>query len=240
MTVEKTAMILAAGKGERLKPLTNTLAKPLVQAGGKALILWQMERLKKAGFNHLVINVAYLPFQIKNFIQNSSEILNLNFKSILFSDENPALETAGGIKKALHLIEKTAKNLPFLVVNADVYTEFNYFHFFEKYKNIKKNEGVIVLNKNPKHHLQGDFSLNKNNFVILKNKQTFTYTGIGIFKKDFFNVVPENKPYPLKPVLENAILNQHLKGEKNTSFWLDVGTLERLKELELYLKKNCI
>lgn len=234
----KTAMILAAGRGERLRPLTDSVPKPLVKAGGKPLILWQMERLAKAGFRHLVINVAYLAEQIQDFVKTSPDVLNLDFKSILFSIEKEALETAGGIKTALPLIQKTAGTLPFLVTNADIYTEFDYLNFYNKYKYLKNNQAVILMVDNPSHNKNGDFSILNNEIHFVSDENSFTYSGTGIFTADFFKNIQENEIFKLKPLLEKAILEKRLLGEKTAHFWLDVGNMERLKALKKYLTQN--
>ena len=234
----KTAMILAAGRGERLRPLTDSVPKPLVKAGGKPLILWQMERLAKAGFRHLVINVAYLAEQIQDFVKTSPDVLNLGFKSILFSIEKEALETAGGIKTALSLIQKTAGTLPFLVTNADIYAEFDYLNFYNKYKYLKNNQAVILMVDNPSHNKNGDFSILNNEIHFVSDENSFTYSGTGIFTADFFKNIQKNEIFKLKPLLEKAILEKRLLGEKTAHFWLDVGNMERLKALKKYLTQN--
>lgn len=235
---EKTAMILAAGRGERLRPLTDSTPKPLVVAGGKPLILWQMERLALAGFRHLVINIAYLGAQIVDFVKKSPDVLRLNFKSILFSVEKEALETAGGIKTALPLIQKTAGDLPFLITNADIYAEFDYLKFYETYKNLKNNQAAILLVNNPQHNKNGDFSLCNNKICLVLKDNTLTYSGTGIFTADFFKDIKENEIYKLKPLLDSAILENRLFGEKTTHYWLDVGNIVRLNELKKYLIKK--
>ncbi len=232
-------MILAAGRGERLKPLTDTCPKPLIKAQGKPLIVRQIEKLAAAGFQHLVINTAYLGEQIEKTLGNGKLFQPLGIRRILYSKEETALETGGGIVKALPLIQQSAQDQPFLVVNADVYTELDYFSFFEKYKTIPPNFAAILLNENPPHHLKGDFSLNEQGFVLPPQHKTYTYTGIGVFTADFFKNAPPTPSFPLKPLLENAISSQKLLGEKNTAYWLDVGSPARLQELDFYLKKSC-
>ena len=232
-----TAMILAAGRGERLRPLTDTIPKPLIEAGGKPLILWQMERLAAAGFRHLVINVAYLGEQIQHFVETSNAVQKLNFKSIEISFEKNALETAGGIKTALPLIQKTSGDLPFLVTNADIYAEFDYLKFYEKYKGLKNNHAALLFVQNPPHNLKGDFSLNENRVDFISNN-SLTYSGTGIFTADFFKEIKENEIMKLKPLLEKAILERRLFGEKSDNFWLDVGNIERLNQLKNHLTKN--
>ena len=236
--IGKTAMILAAGRGERMRPITDSIPKPLVSAGGKPLILWQMERLASAGFRHLVINVAYLGAQIVDFVKNSPEVSRLNFKSILFSVEEKGLETAGGIKTALPLIQKSAGDSPFLITNADIYTEFDYLKFYEKYKHLKNNQAAILMVENPPHNTKGDFSLLNNQIGFVLKDNALTYSGTGMFTADFFKTIKANEVCKLKPLLDSAILENRLFGEKTADFWLDVGNIARLEELKKHLTKN--
>lgn len=212
-----TAMILAAGLGSRMRPLTNNKPKPLLEVGGKALIVWHIERLKEAGFLDIVINVAYLGDQIINYLGDGSRF----GVKIVFSDEQGegALETAGGIVKALPHLSET-----FLVVNGDVWTDYDFrldFHLDEAIL------AHLILVPNPKHHTEGDF--------VLSGTQTkYTFSGIGYYNKGLFSKLSYGKA-PLAPLLFDAIENRQLSTELHEGQWYDIGTPERLHALNTIL-----
>jgi MurNAc alpha-1-phosphate uridylyltransferase len=215
-----TAMILAAGLGNRMRPLTDHKPKPLLEVGGKPLILWHVEQLKKAGFQKIVINVAYLGQQIIDYLGDGSKY-GVN---IIFSDEREegALETAGGIVKALPLLTET-----FLVVNGDVWTDYKYINNFE----LKKNTLVhLVLVKNPKHNLKGDFFLSG-------KEEKYTFSGIGYYSKDLFASIDYAK-LPLAPLLFEAANNNKLRTEYFDGRWYDIGTPQRLNWLNSVLNNK--
>ena len=224
------ALIFAAGRGERLKPLTNHTPKPLVQVHGKPLIQYHIEALLKAGITDLVINVSWLKEQIINFV---SELCSLNqFKSInvQFSIEaDYPLETGGGMLKALPLIGDE----PFVVVNADVFTDFN----FGQIGNLGPNQLVkLILVNNPDHNSDGDFSL-LNDRLILKSTQTdnYTYAGIGLYHPKLLAKPLNNQAFPeifsVVPHIKAAIKTQQAGAQLHIGQWHDVGTLERLRNL---------
>jgi len=215
-----TAMILAAGLGSRMRPLTNHTPKPLLEVGGKPLIVWHIENLRKAGFQKIVINVAYLGQQIIDYLGDGSKY-GVN---IVFSDEQEegALETAGGIIKALPLLSET-----FLVVNGDIWTDYSYVN------NFKLKEGILahlVLVKNPEHNLKGDF-------YLTKTEEKYTFSGIGYYSKVLFDGIGHGK-LPLPPLLFQAEDNNSLKTEYFEGTWYDIGTPQRLKILDEVLKTN--
>jgi MurNAc alpha-1-phosphate uridylyltransferase len=215
-----TAMILAAGLGNRMRPLTDHKPKPLLEVGGKPLILWHVEQLKKAGFQKIVINVAYLGQQIIDYLGDGSKY-GVN---IIFSDEREegALETAGGIVKALPLLTET-----FLVVNGDVWTDYKYINNFE----LKKNTLVhLVLVKNPKHNLKGDFFLSG-------KEEKYTFSGIGYYSKALFANIDYAK-LPLAPLLFEAANNNKLRTEYFDGRWYDIGTPQRLNWLNSVLNNK--
>ncbi|MDD2744363.1 MAG: nucleotidyltransferase family protein, partial [Rhodocyclaceae bacterium] len=201
------AFILAAGRGERMRPLTDHTPKPLLVAGGKPLIVWHLERLAAAGFKEIVINHAHLGSQIEQTLGDGSQ-WGLH---IQYSPEPPgALETAGGIATALPLLG----NEPFLVVNGDVYCDINFSHF----STLTVTNAHLVMVENPAHHTGGDFSLLPSppsgggaggegfQQVIYANaKQTFTYAGIGVFSPSFFADVKPGTIMKLRPLLDDAI-----------------------------------
>ena len=218
------AMILAAGLGSRMRPLTNNRPKPLLEVGGKPLIVWHIEALKKAGFEDIVINVAYLGEQIINYLGDGSQY----GVKIFFSDEQHegALETAGGIVKALPLLSET-----FLVVNGDVWTDYTYLSDFKLDKD--KLAHLIVVD-NPEHNLEGDF-------ILSGSEQRYTFSGIGYYSKRFFNKLAINKAIkeaPLAPLLFEAENSFTLTTQYHAGHWYDIGTPERLEQLDKLLKSN--
>ena len=214
------AMILAAGLGTRMRPLTNNTPKPLLEVGGKPLIVWHIENLREAGFRDIVINVAYLGQKIIDYLGNGSRYgVNL-----YFSDEQAegALETAGGIVKALPLLSET-----FLVVNGDVWSDFTYDKNFK----LSANQWAhLVLIDNPQHNLKGDFFLNG-------TKKKYTFSGIGYYSKKMFADLTYGKQ-GLAPLLFNAIEEQKLSTEHYAGAWHDIGTPERLDELNSVLLRH--
>ena len=205
-----TAMILAAGLGTRMRPLTNHTPKPLLEVRGKPLIVWHIERLKLAGFTTIVINVAYLGYKIIEYLGDGSKY----GVTIIFSDEQNegALETAGGIVKALEHLSET-----FLVVNGDIWTDFSYNPNF-----ILSDELLahLVLIDNPKHNPDGDF-------LLTNTKQKYTFSGIAYYSKKMFNGLDYGKQ-SLVPLLFEAVDNQRLTTEYYEGEWHDIGTPERL------------
>lgn len=217
---EMTAMILAAGLGNRMRPLTNTKPKPLLEVGRKPLIVWHIEQLKKAGFLNIVINVAYLGQQIIDYLGDGSKY----GVKIVFSDEQDegALETAGGIIKALPLLTET-----FLVVNGDVWTDYSYVNTFEL---AAGNLAHLVLVKNPNHNLNGDF-------FLTGTEEKYTFSGIGYYSKALFEGIKYGK-LPLAPLLFNVADTNKLRTEYFEGKWHDIGTPERLEKLNEMLKAN--
>lgn len=219
------AFILAAGRGERMRPLTDHTPKPLLVAGGKPLIVWHLERLAAAGFKEIVINHAHLGSLIEQTLGNGSPW----GLQIQYSAEPPgALETAGGIANALQLMG----DKPFLVVNGDVYCDMN----FNRLSALTVTNAHLVMVENPAHHTGGDFSLDNNRVVIANGEQTFTYTGIGVFSPSFFAGVKPGTIMKLRPLLDAAIAVGTLTGERFAGRWVDVGTPQRLAELDQELK----
>ncbi|CAA6815494.1 MAG: Glucose-1-phosphate thymidylyltransferase (EC [uncultured Sulfurovum sp.] len=215
-----TAMILAAGLGSRMRPLTNNTPKPLLEIGGKPLIVWHIEQLEEAGFTDIVINVAYLGQQIIQYLGDGSKF-GVN---ILFSDEQNegALETAGGIVKALDKLSDT-----FLVVNGDVWTDYNYCNNFEL---SEEKLAHLVLVKNPEHNLKGDF-------LLTGTDEKYTFSGIAYYSKRLFMPLSYGKA-PLAPLLFDAVVKNKVITEYHDGSWHDIGTPERLELLDNILKNN--
>ncbi|MCW8830351.1 MAG: nucleotidyltransferase family protein [Gammaproteobacteria bacterium] len=213
------AMILAAGRGERLRPLTDHTPKPLLKVDDKSLIEYHLYRLAQAGIKDVVINTAWLGAQIQQTLGNG-EKYNL---TIHYSDEgNQALETAGGIIRALPLLGDE----PFLIINGDIYTDYD----FKPLTELKLNsEAHLVMVKNPDHNHQGDFAL-ENNQIKNNSEPLYTYSGIGIYTKEFFAGIAEGV-VALAPILKEKIEQKKVSGELHTGAWTDVGTKERLQQL---------
>ncbi|MFZ2266840.1 MAG: nucleotidyltransferase family protein [Azonexus sp.] len=219
------AFILAAGRGERMRPLTDHTPKPLLEAGGKPLIVWHLERLAAAGFRDIVINHAHLGAQIEEALGDGSR-WGLHIE---YSAEPPgALETAGGIATALPLLGNEA----FLVVNGDVYCEWD----FKQARQLTSRCAHLVMVANPAHHSGGDFSLDGERVVYAQGAQTFTYAGIGVFSPAFFAGVKPGTVMKLRPLLDAAIAAGTLSGERYDGRWVDVGTPQRLAELDTELR----
>ncbi len=213
------AMILAAGRGERMRPLTDTLPKPLLEVRGKALIVWHIEKLARNGFKEIVINLAHLGYKIP-------EVLGDGAKwgvKILYSDEQNegALESAGGIKKALALLGDE----PFLVVNGDVFCDYEFDADFD----LQGKMAHLILVPNPEHNPSGDFGLEKSD-VLNSAKKMLTFSGISYYNPKLFKSIPLQKS-PLAPLLREAIAKHEVSGELFTRMWHDVGTPKRLKEI---------
>ena len=222
------AFILAAGRGERMRPLTDHTPKPLLLAGGKPLIVWHLERLAAAGFREIVINHAHLGEQIEAALGDGAQ-WGLNIR---YSPEPPgALETAGGIATALQLLG----DQPFLVVNGDVYCDFDFRRFARSTAGNQPTVAHLVMVDNPAHHSGGDFSLDGQRVIYANGEQTLTYAGIGVFSPAFFAGVKSGTVMKLRPLLDAAIAAGTLTGERFTGRWVDVGTPQRLHELDQIL-----
>lgn len=227
-------MILAAGRGERMRPLTDHTPKPLLKVGGKPLIVWHLERLAKAGFKEIVINHAHLGGQIEAALGNGSQWA----LSIRYSSEKNALETAGGIANALPLLGDE----PFLVVNGDTFTDVD----FAQLKLHPNNLAHLVLVDNPPQHSNGDFAIeinepqssdvNANDIKVgpLKNhgSQMLTFSGVGVYHPDLFAGIVQGEPAKLAPLLRWAISEGKATAEHYQGVWHDIGTPERLISLE--------
>ena len=218
------AMILAAGRGERMGNLTQNCPKPLLKVRGKCLIDWHLIKLCEAGFQDVVINVAYLSKQIIDFVGDGSN-WGLN---ISISEEIEALETAGGIKKAI----KHLGSEPFVVINADIFSDYNY-------KNLKnrslenKKMGHLVLVNNPEHNPKGDFGIMDDGILTMNSESSLTFSGIAIYDPKFFSELVEGNKIKLAPILEIAINKKCIQGELFDGLWSDIGTPERLNMINL-------
>jgi len=216
------AMILAAGRGERMRPLTDESPKPLLEVNGKPLIEYHIESLARGGIRDIVINLAWLGEQIRDWVGEGSKY-GIN---ISYSEEDPeALETGGGIFRALPLLGDE----PFWLVNGDVFCAYDY----AERSLVDGMLGHLMMVPNPRHHPKGDFSL-ANGKVIARTEQSLTYSGIALLHPDLFAGCTDGK-FPLAPLLNKAIEQNALSGERFDGHWTDVGTPERLAELNRLL-----
>lgn len=221
------AMILAAGRGERMRPLTDSCPKPLLDAGGKPLIVWHLERLARAGIRDAVINISHLGERIVERLGDGARFgLRLHY-----SRERERLETAGGIANALELLGRA----PFLLVNADVYCECD----FARLMNIQLGDRLahLVLVPNPSHRSKGDFSLADGRLGDAAEPR-YTYAGVAVVAPKLVQSVNRGEKAPLAPLLYDAAARGLLGGEVYGGLWQDVGTMERLAELERFLNER--
>ena len=216
------AMILAAGRGERMRPLTDHIPKPLLKVGCKSLIVWHLERLAKAGFKEVVINYAHLGEQIEQALGDGS-VWGLN---VQYSPETSALETAGGIANALPLLG----DAPFLVVNGDVFTEID----FGALQLVSPNLAHLVMVDNPPQHPDGDFVVDSGK-VTNQGNHKLTFSGIGIYHPALFVDVERGQAAKLAPLLRSAMIKGLVTGEHYQGIWHDIGTPERLSFLDKQL-----
>lgn len=227
------AMIFAAGRGERMRPLTDTCPKPLLKVRGRPLIVWHILNLVRAGITDMVINHAHLGQMIEDALGDGSQF----GARIVYSAEGTALETAGGIAKARHLLG----DQPFLALAADIYCP----HFdFEQVKDAlldhdlwgnphpadKRDAAWLYLVKNPAHHPHGDFALN--NFAIAnEGEPRYTFSGIGVYRPSMFDTVAPGESAKLAPILREYAARGQVGGEVYLGDWTDVGTIGRLEQL---------
>lgn len=229
------AMILAAGRGERMRPLTDTLPKPLIPVAGKPLIQWHIEKLAAAGITEIVINHAWLGARIVETLQDGRQ-WGVN---IQYSVETTALETAGGIAKALPLLGPA----PFLVMNGDIWCDWNPLQALQVAQQLSQSsrQAWLLLVPNPTHHPAGDFGLTADGRVTDHETRTnttaptFTFSGIGLYKPSLFEEIATHQPAKLAPLLRKSITRQEVEGCLHLGKWVDVGTPERLHTLECIL-----
>ena len=217
------AMLLAAGRGERLRPLTDDLPKPLVQANGRALIEYHLENLHRCGIKEVVINTCWKGDKLVEHLGDGRRY----GVAISYRHESTALETAGGVANALDLLGEQ----PFLLISADIWCDVNLTTLI---KSRGKLPAHIMLVNNPEHHPDGDFSL-QGDFVIPRTTDSYTYSGAGIYSPDLFKDLPTG-PVPLLTVLTTAIARKQITGHIYEGPWFDIGTMNRLAALNKFLK----
>ena len=222
------AMLLAAGRGERMRPLTDHTPKPLLEVGGKPLIVWHIEKLARAGISELVINHAHLGGQIEAALGDGSQFGT----NIQYSAEITALETAGGIANALHLLG----DAPFAVINTDIYCDYDFAQLSIHAAALSKNGDLahLVLVSNPEQHPKGDFGLQDGR--VIDAAPSLTFSGIGIYKPELFRHIPRGTIAPLAPLLRAQIALGTVSGEHYSGRWADVGTPQRLQQLDNVLR----
>ncbi len=231
-------MLLAAGRGERMRPLTDHKPKPLLEVGGKALIVWHIERLVQAGIRELVVNHAHLGAQIEEALGDGGRF----GAQIRYSPEASALETAGGIANALPLLGDG----PFAVINGDIYCDYDFARLPERAAAMQSNGDAahLVLVDNPPHHPNGDFPLHNGRLVPLPSPAggrgaggeglttKLTFSGIGLYQPALFKDIMRGSVAPLAPLLRAQIALGKVGGEHHPGLWVDVGTPQRLAELD--------
>jgi len=234
------AMIFAAGRGERMRPLTDTCPKPLLKVRGRPLIVWHILNLVRAGITDIVINHAHLGHMIEEALGDGSQF----GAKIAYSAEGTALETAGGVAKARHLLD----DQPFVAIAADVYCP----HFdYSQVKDVLQADDVwgnphpldkrdiawLYLVKNPPHHLKGDFALNSYS-IANEGEPRFTFSGIGVYRPEMFDGITPGQSAQVAPLLRKYADLGRVGGEIYRGDWTDVGTVERLQQLNAPLAQQ--
>lgn len=220
------AMILAAGRGERMRPLTDTVPKPLLRVGGRALIEYSLEGLARAGIREVVINTAWRGRQIRDFLGGGRRYgLNIHY-----SDESSGrLDTGGGILQALPMLGEG----PFLVTNADVFTNFSHGRLVRHAGHMAAAElAHLVLVPNPVYRGEGDFDLNAGR---VGNRGVYTFAGIGVYRPELFHGCTPGA-FSMVPLLREAVRRGVVGGELHAGEWTDVGKPDRLRELDTRLR----
>jgi N-acetyl-alpha-D-muramate 1-phosphate uridylyltransferase len=219
-------MILAAGRGERMRPLTDHTPKPLLPVAGKPLIVWHLERLARAGFREIVINHAHLGDQIEALL-GTGDAWGLHIR--YSAEPAGALETAGGIANALPLLGTA----PFLVVNGDIYCDWD----FARARIDNPPLAHLVLVDNPPQHPAGDFTLDDGKVGVGATRR-FTFSGIGLYRPELFAGIARGTAAKLAPLLRTAIDAGRISGEHHGGTWVDVGTPERLAVLDATVRAH--
>ncbi len=227
-------MILAAGRGERMRPLTDTLPKPLLPAGGKPLIVHHLERLASVGITDVVINHAWLGDKLEAALGDGSQY----DLAIQYSPETTALETAGGIAHALPLLG----DQPFLVINGDIWCDWNPMQAVDIVNRMHTSpvQAWLLMVDNPQHHPEGDFLLDAQGYLGPRQagRPALTYAGIGVYHPSLFRGIAPDQKVPLLPLLKMAMAARSAVGSHHQGNWTDVGTPQRLAELDQRLRSG--
>ena len=227
-------MIFAAGRGDRMRPLTDTCPKPLLKVGGKALIEWQIERLAQAGFTTIVINHAWLGAQIEAALGDGTRY----GVSLRYSAEHEALETAGGIAQAMPLLEDSGTPEVFVAVAGDVYSDFDYSSLREPAARLAASDepGMhLVMVPNPSFHPGGDFVLRDDGVLSLDGAPRYTFGSIGVYDTRMFRDLLPGTRRALTPYYHDAIGARRATGELYSGLWENVGTPAQLEALDVVL-----
>lgn len=227
------AMILAAGRGERMRPLTDHTPKPLLPVGGRPLIGWHLLRLRAAGIHDIVINHAWLGAKIEQALGDGSDY---GVRLAYSREGENGLETAGGIATALPLLGSE----PFLVLNGDVLTDVDLHQAAVQAARLREQGGLayLWLADNPPHHPDGDFVLAADGTVQQHGMERLTFSGVGIYAPELFDGVPPHQPAKLAPLLRQAMDEGRVRGEHHRGLWLDVGTPQRLQEADALVRQG--
>jgi len=233
----RTAMIFAAGRGERMRPLTDTCPKPLLEVGGKPLIVWQIERLAAAGYTRIVINHAWLGAQIEAALGDGSRF----GVALFYSPESDALETAGGIAQALPLIAPDGAAEVFLAVSGDVYSEYDFARLAARAEALAAREAPgmhLVMVPNPAFHPKGDFALSADGHLALEGAPRYTFGNFGLYDTRMFRDLAPGTKRALTPYYREAIAQGRASGELYEGVWENVGTPAQLEALDTALRAN--
>ncbi len=225
------AMILAAGRGERMRPLTDACPKPLLAVGGKPLIVWHIERLAHAGITDIIINHAWLGYKLEQAL-GDGQAFGVNIR---YSAESVALETAGGIATALPWLGAD----PFLVMNGDIWCDWDPTQADTIAQALRDRscEAWLLMVPNPDHHPAGDFALDAQGLVDTAGAICHTFSGIGVYQPSLFSCTPGGQPAKLAPLLRAAIHRKQVLGSLYEGRWIDVGTPGRLQYLDQWLQE---
>lgn len=219
-----TAMILAAGRGERLRPLTDTCPKPLISLGYETLIERHIRRLHQVGIEYIVINTAWLGYKIEQHLGDGAKY----GVQIQYSHEmQGCLETAGGIATALPLLG----DAPFIVINGDIFSDIDFNAVKNQADALSHNRKIAAhlwLVENPSHHPNGDFAID-DGLLLKDGMPKYTFSGVAVYRPEFFDGVDAHIKRPLAPLLFTAATQRRISATVMTEYWLDVGTIERLE-----------
>jgi N-acetyl-alpha-D-muramate 1-phosphate uridylyltransferase len=237
MTPARTAMIFAAGRGERMRPLTDTCPKPMLEVGGKPLIVWQIERLAAAGYTRIVINHAWLGEKIEAALGDGARY----GVQLLYSAERDALETAGGIAQALPLLEQDGAPCVFLAVAGDVFSDFDFARLDEPAAALAARDepGMhLVMVPNPAFHPRGDFALGDDGVLSAEGAERLTFGSIGLYDSRMFRDLEPGTRRALTPYYKAAIAARRATGELFEGRWENVGTVAQLAALDAELRRG--
>ncbi|MDG0968885.1 MAG: nucleotidyltransferase family protein [Porticoccaceae bacterium] len=222
------AMILAAGFGARLRPLTDQTPKPLLVVGGKPLLQWHIESLIRSGITEVVVNISWLAEKIEDYFGDGSKF---GIK-IMWSREDQPLETGGGILKALPLLGES----PFVLVNADIWSDIDIADVVDSYKDSARFAHLVMVN-NPPHNDRGDFSFEENQIGF--GQPRLTFSGVSILSPRLFSMYPQKTlAYPLRDLLKPAILEEQVSSFLHTGDWFDIGTIGRYNALKTFINER--